>query len=134
MANEISTQVKTSLTNPTSSSLSALLKAVFDPGAFTLNQTTQAAFGDTVTVGTSEQDLALPTNSAFTASNQGIWCAINLDPTNFVKFGPKSGGAMIEFGRLYPKIPQQIQVAPSVVIRWVADTAPCKVLFLWLAK
>lgn len=133
MANEISTQITTKLTNPTTSSTVALLKAVFDY-TFTLTQTTQAYITDTVTVTTSEQDISIPTSSKFTAALQGIFCAVNLDATNYVKIGPKSGGSMIECGRLYPKYLCQIPVAPSVVLRWVADTASCSVFFVWLAK
>lgn len=133
MANEITTQIKTSLVNPTSSTTAALLRAVFDEGIFKLTQTTQAVFIDTVTVGTSEQDIALPANSKFTAALQGIFCAVNLDATNFVKLGPKDT-TMKEMIRLYPRYPIQIPIAPSVVLRWIADTAPCAVKFVWLAK
>lgn len=134
MANEITTQIITSLANPTSSSTAAILTALFTKGPYKLTQTTAAKFEDVVTVGTSEQDLSLPTSSAFTAALQGYFCAINLDATNYVKLGPKSGGAMVEMARLYPMMPQQLFIAPSVVLRWVADTAACKVAFLWLAK
>ena len=134
MSQEITTILKTSVTNPTSSTTAALLKAIFDPGTFRLTQTTAAAFSDTVTVTTSEQDISLPTSSKFTAALQGIFCAINLDATNYVKLGPKSAGNMVEFARLYPLYPTQIPIAPSVVLRWVADTASCSVMFVWFAK
>lgn len=134
MANELTTKITTTLLNPTSSSTAALLKAAFDPGVFQLTQTTAAVFADVVTVTTSEQDIALPTNSKFTAALQGMLCAINLDASNFVKIGPKSAGNMIEFGRLYPKYPVQIPIAPSVTVRWVADTSACSVMFVWFAK
>lgn len=133
MANELYTQIITKLTNPTNSSTAALLKGVFEQGPFQLTQTTQAIFSDTVTVGTSEQDLAIPTGSKFTAALQGVFCAINLDDTNYVKIGPKDT-TMTEFGRLYPLYPVQIPIAPSVVLRWVADTAACDVFFVWFAK
>ena len=133
MAQELVTQIITSLTNPTSSTTVPLLKAAFNLGQFKLTQTTKAVFTDTVSVGTSEQDLSLPTSSKFTASNQGLFCAINLDATNYVKIGPKDT-TMTEFGRLYPLTPVQIPIAPSVVIRWVADTAACDVFFVWFAK
>lgn len=134
MANEITTTIKTTCTNPTSSTTVALLKQAFDLGTFQLTQTTAAALFDTVTVTTSEQDIAIPAGSKFTAALQGIFCAINLEPTNFVKLGPKSGGAMIEMARLYPRYPVQVPIAPGVVLRWVADTAACSVLFVWFAK
>ena len=134
MSNEITTQIITSLTNPTSSSTAALLTSLFSRGPYKLTQTTAAVFSDTVTVGTSEQDIALPTNSKFTSALQGIFCAINLDATNYVKLGPKSAGNMVEMVRLYPLTPVQISIAPTVVLRWIADTASCSVAFVWLAK
>ena len=134
MANEITTQIITSVKNPTTSTTAGLLEEAFRKGPYQITQTTQAVFVDTVTVATSEQDISLPTSSKFTAALQGIFCAINLDATNYVKIGPKSGGSMIEMGRLYPLHPVQIPIAPSVVLRWVADTASCSVAFVWFAK
>jgi len=134
MANEIQTQIKTILNNPTSSTTVALLKAVFNE-TFVLTQTTQAVLCDTVTVGFgAEQVITIPTNSKFTAALQGIFCAVNLDATNYVKLGPESAGAMVEIVRLYPRYPIQIPITPSVVLRWRADTAACAVRYVWLAK
>lgn len=135
MTREIETTIRTRLTNPsTASATLAQLKELFEHGPIYLTQTTQAAFRDVVTVTTSEQDIDLTTGSTFTAALQGIFCAINLDSTNYVKLGPKSGGSMVEMARLYPMHPQQITIAPSVILRWVADTASCKVAFVWFAK
>lgn len=136
MANEITTQIKTTLINPLSSTTAALLKENFDEGIFKLTQTTQAAFADVVTVGFgAEQDLVFPTNSKMTTALQGLFCAINLDATNFVKMGPKAGGGSLTLlSHLWPKTPVQIPIAPNVVIRWQADTAACDVLVVWLAK
>lgn len=134
MAREIETTVRTILRNPTTSATAALLKGIFEQGPFYLTQTTQAVFTDTVTVTTSEQDISIPTSSKFTAALQGLFCAINLDTTNFVKIGPKSAGSMVEYGRLYPLTPVQMPIAPSVVQRWVADTNSCIVAFVWFAK
>lgn len=134
MANEIETLIRLTLKNPTSSTTAALLEAVFDSGSLKLTQTTQAVFADTVTVGTSDQVLSLPTNSKFTAALQGILCARNLDATNYVDIGPESAGALVGFGRLYPRYPLHIPIKPSVVVRWQANTAACIVQFVWLAK
>jgi len=133
MTAEIQTMIRTSLKNPTSSSTAALLEALFEKQA-SLTQTTQAVFSDTVTVATSDQLLSLPTSSKFTAALQGILCVINLDATNYVDIGPNNGGAMLAMGRLYPLIPMQIAIAPSVVLRWQANTAACIVSFVWFAK
>lgn len=135
MAREIELQILLDLANPrTPSTTAETLKAKFDYAKRQLTQTTQAVFSDTVTVTTSEQDISLPTNSKFTAALQGIFCAVNLDATNYVKLGPKSGGSMVEYARLYPLFPIVVPVAPSVVQRWVADTSSCAVMFVWAAK
>ena len=133
MANEISLAIRCSVVNPAASTSQFSLQALFDSGTLGITQTTAAVFQDTVTVGTSEQDIALPTNSKFTDVLQGMFCAVNLDTTNFVKLGPKSG-TMVEMVRLYPRIPVVIMIAPSVVLRWIADTASCSVQFVWFAK
>lgn len=135
MSNEIQTSIRTVLSNPTSSSTAALLKGVFDLGVFNLTQTTQAVFADTVTVGfAADQVISLPTSSKFTAALQGMFCAINLDPTNYVDIGPNNAGTMLPMGRLYPLTPIQIPITPSVVLRWQANTAACSVSFVWFAK
>lgn len=134
MANEISMSIRCSVINPAASTSQFSLQALFDSGTLGITQTTAAVFQDTVTVATSEQDIALPTNSKFTAALQGMFCAVNLDTTNYVKLGPKSGGVMVEAVRLYPRIPVAFMVAPSVVLRWIADTAACSVQFVWFAK
>lgn len=127
MANEITIQASVKLVN-------GALRRPFEPPVKQVSQTTKAAFEDVVTVGTSEQDLSLPTNSAVTSANQALCQIVNLDSTNFVKLGPKSAGAMVEFMRLYPGVPQILELAPSVTLRWIADTAACKVAIQILAK
>lgn len=80
--------------------------------------------GPVVTVGTSEADLVI--GNVDPAINGWLFMK-NLDTTNFVKYGPKSGGAMVEYGRLLPGKRAWLFLAPGVVHRWVADTAACKV-------
>lgn len=90
-----------------------------------ITQTTQMFHASLVSVGTSEEDLSV---GDITASN-GCWVYMkNVDSTNFVKFGPKSAGNMVEFGRLYATREAWFFLAPSVTLRWIADTAACKVL------
>jgi len=56
------------------------------------------------------------------------WCSIhNLDPTNFVRIGPKSGGVMVPYHRLKPGDRHVLRLEPGITIRWKADTADCKV-------
>jgi hypothetical protein len=90
-----------------------------------VTQTTLAYHSSTVFVGTSEEDLSV---GDITAAN-GCWVYIkNLDASNFVKYGPKSGGAMVEFGRLRAGMFAFFFLAEAAVLRWIADTAQCKVL------
>jgi hypothetical protein len=90
-----------------------------------IDQTTLAFYSSTVFGGTSEEDLSV---GDITAAN-GCWVYIkNLDSTNFVKFGPKSAGAMVEFGRVRAGKFAFFFLAEAAVLRWVADTAQCKVL------
>jgi hypothetical protein len=136
MSNEITIQLKAWATNPTSSTTAALMKALFEPfpNGVQLTQTTAAVFADTVTATTSDQVISLPTSSKFTAALQGYFCAVNLDATNYVDVGPTSGGAIIPFGRLYPRYPIIIPIVPSIVVRLQANTASCSVQFVWFAK
>ncbi len=94
-------------------------------------QTTVGFFGGVLTIGFgAEEDITFTD-----VTTPRRLCMINLDTTNFVKYGPKSGGVMVEFGRLKPDgTPHTFDLAPSgVTLRMIADTAACKVLF-WLAE
>lgn len=74
-----------------------------------------------VSIGTSEEDIS------FGDVTPGIVVIQNLDATNFIKYGPKSGGAMIEFARIAPGGFAVIQLQGSAIIRAIADTAAVKV-------
>lgn len=90
-----------------------------------ITQSTPMKHCPCVTVGTSEEDLAI---GDVTAASGAWLCLSNLDATNFVKYGPKAAGAMVEFGRLKPGQKEAwFFLAPSVTLRWIADTAACKV-------
>lgn len=76
-----------------------------------------------VSVATSQQDIDL---SAL--SSMG-WCRIeNTDPTNYVDYGPKSGGVMVDFGRLLPGEATVFRFKPGVTLRMVANAAAVVVL------
>lgn len=80
-----------------------------------------------VSIGTSEEDIVTTDISTLG------WCFIkNLDPTNFIKYGPKSGGSMIEFGKLKAGEAAVFRLMTGITIRAVADTAACKVQILIL--
>ena len=53
----------------------------------------------------------------------------NLDATNYVKFGPKSAGVMVELGRINPSAIAAFFLAPGVTLRMVANVADCKCEF-----
>lgn len=51
----------------------------------------------------------------------------NLDPTNYVTYGPTSGGVMVPLGRLNPGKPALLFLAAGVTLRMQANTAACRV-------
>jgi hypothetical protein len=76
-----------------------------------------------VTIGTAEEDIAFGSDVA-----PGFLWMHNIDDTNFIKYGPKSAGAMVEFGRLLPGKTARVYLAPGVTLRVIADTAACDVI------
>lgn len=123
MANEIKLSVNATLTN-------GYLSRTFQTGQLSITQTTLGAYAAVVSVGTSEEDLATGD-----VSTLGYLLMRNLDATNYVQWGPKSAGAMVAVGRLKPGgEPAVIRLEPGITIRWVANTAACKVAVeLWEA-
>lgn len=95
---------------------------VIDFGSLRDDQAGIGMHGGVVIVGTSEEDLA--TGDISTPG----WLVIrNLDATNFVTYGPKSGGAMVAFGRLNAGDCHRVYLKSGVTLRWQADTASVKV-------
>jgi hypothetical protein len=89
-----------------------------------VNQTNLNEFNSkVVAVGTVEEDLVLDDITA-----NGFVLLHNLDPVNYVTYGPKSGGVMVTFDRLKPGEKHWHRLAPTVVLRWVANTAVVDVL------
>lgn len=99
-------------------------KDSFTPGAVTIALANQGAASGIVDVGTSEEDLSI---GDVGASTQGYLILRNLDSSNYVTYGPKSGGAMVVFGRIKPGEIAVLRLEPSVVVRWQANTAAVKV-------
>jgi hypothetical protein len=86
--------------------------------SFAPTQSVALLLDKTVSVTTSEADL---TTAEITTLG---WCWItNLGPTNYLKYGPKSGGSMVEFGRLKVGESCLFRLAPGITFRWIADTA-----------
>lgn len=95
------------------------------PPAITLDQSGTNANDTTVSVGTSESDM--PRGSVATVG----WLFLqNLDATDYVTWGPKSGGVMIEFGRLNPGEFAALRLEPGVTVRWKASAGTCDVKML----
>lgn len=78
-----------------------------------------------------EEDLGL---GDVDVTKQGLLYLKNIDATNYVKYGPKSAGVMIEYGRLFPLREAMLYLAPSVVHRWQANVAAVSVRFLCIQE
>jgi hypothetical protein len=53
----------------------------------------------------------------------------NLDPTNYVRYGPASAGAMVPFARLLPGEKHALRLGPAgISLRWISNAAPVQVL------
>jgi hypothetical protein len=114
MANEISLNVSLTLTN-------GYQKESISPGQILITQAAIGRAGGIFSIGTSEEDLTLPDISTL-----GYAYFRNLDTTNFVDFGPKSGGSMVAFCRLKAGEVGCLRLTPGITIRCKADTAAVK--------
>lgn len=122
MANEIKISISATLTN-------GLLSDSFNTGQLSITQATLGAHTPVVTVGTSEEDLAVGDISTL-----GFLLIRNLDSANYVTYGPKSSGSMVAFGRIRAGEAAVIRLEPGITLTWQANTAPVKVLTkLWEA-
>lgn len=116
MANEIRTNLTVNVSNGS-------FKDNFQPGTIQMNQSTAAGGNPgTVAIGTSEEDVA------FGDVTPGLVVMQNLDPTNFVKYGPKSAGSMVLMGKISPGKIAYFELGAAVTLRMVADTGACNVL------
>lgn len=87
------------------------------------NQTTKGWHSPVVTVNTSaEEDLSIGD-----IGTEGFLYLKNLDATNYVTWGPKSGGSMVAIGRLKAGEYAWIRMDSSATLRWQANTAAVKV-------
>jgi hypothetical protein len=75
-----------------------------------------------VNIGTSEEAIS------FGDVTPGWVIMKNLDGTNYVIWGPESGGNMVACGRLSPGMVALLRLAPGVTLRMQANTAACDVL------
>lgn len=119
MANEITLNVSATLNNGN-------LKRSFAPGQKLVTQTTKGAWAAVVSVGTSTETLSFGD-----VATEGYIMLVNLDPTNFVLYGPDSTG-QIDFGKLFPGEIALFRLKPGITFKWKADTGACKVAVeLW---
>ena len=117
MANEIKVQVSVTYANGN-------LKDTVALETLSLTQNVQEFHAPVVSVGSgAEEDLPLPD-----ITTNGCVYLRNLDATNYVKYGPKSAGVMVEFGRLKAGEIAWLRLAPGVTWRWIANAAAVKVL------
>lgn len=76
-----------------------------------------------VAIGTTEEVVALGDITTIG------WAYIqNIDATNYVQWGPESGGAMVVAGRLEAGEGIVVRLEPSTTYRMKADTAACDVI------
>jgi len=114
MAGELQGTVATRLANG----------SLVDPNlsaAFSITQGTALMDVLTVSVTTSEGDITFPSVTTLG------WIRIkNLDTTNFIKYGPKSG-TMVVFGKLKAGEEAWFRMMTGITLRMIADTGTCKV-------
>jgi hypothetical protein len=116
MANELRFTGATSLVNGSLTDTTPLETLL-------VTQSLGALLSKVVSVTTSESDL---TTAEITTLG---WAFLrNLDSTNYVQYGPKSGGAMVAMGRLKAGEWALLRLEPGITLRWKADTATCQVL------
>lgn len=120
MAGTIQMTVQALITN-------GLYKETFQPGSLTVTQTNQGAHGQVVSVGSgAEEDMPIGD-----IGTEGLLFLHNLDDTNFVTYGPKSG-TMVAMGIIKAGEVVALRMDPAATITWQADTAAVKIKMLLL--
>lgn len=118
MANEISITISSQVRNGN-------LSQDFKKGAITITQNARESDGGVESVATSEEDLEISN-----ITTHGFLHLRNIDATNYVTYGPKSGGAMVPFGKLKAGECAVLRLYPGITLRWQADTSAVKVEWL----
>jgi hypothetical protein len=123
MANEISAYLSIDVEN-------GYLSFPFSTGQLQFDQANaRAGNPGTVNIGTSQEDISLGD-----LVDPGFVFLQNLDATNYVQIGPKSGGVMVNAIRLYPRQFAFLPLDSGVVLRAVANTAAVNVLVIALDR
>jgi hypothetical protein len=125
MSNEITVSVSAQLSN-------LGLTDIFQPGNIQVTQTNQELFRRVIAL-TAGSDTSL-TALISGITTLGIAYLYNLDPTNYIQWGPDSGGALVPVGRLLPRststpdIPAVLRLEPGITLRAKAHTGNCNLL------
>lgn len=93
----------------------------FRPGQILVDQSNPGRGGHVQSIGTSEEDIDVGD-----VATLGWMVLRNIDTTNYVTYGPKSGGVMVPFGRIEAGEPATLRLEPGITIRAQADTAAVK--------
>lgn len=119
MSDELKITISATLTNSS-------LRETINPSQMSITQNTQRSHCPVVDVGTSEEDIA--TGDIGTLG----WLFMqNLDTTNYVTWGPKSGGAMVAVGRLKATEVAAFRLSPGITLRMQANGGTVKIKF-WI--
>ncbi len=76
----------------------------------------------TQSIATSEAAISIPGITTL-----GWTYMVNLDDTNYVVWGPESGGSMVPMGRMEPGESALFRMEPGITLRMQANTAACEV-------
>jgi len=121
MANEITLRIRMQLSNGN-------LKEDANPGNLSVDQTTQGSNGGVLIIGQAAEE----TISFTDITSEGYLYLRNLDGTNYIKYGPDSGGSMVDFGKLKAGECAVLRLYPGLTLKAQADTADCKLQYLLL--
>lgn len=108
------------------------LQLQIDKTNFQFQRSVSLNFDQTGDGGGNPGTLTIPTSDTavtLTGITTPGWAIFrNLDATNYVDFGPDSGGAIVPFGRMEAGEPACFRLQPSgLTLRMQANTASCRV-------
>jgi hypothetical protein len=100
--------------------VNGFMNDVLPPASITVSQSAVGRGGSAQSIGTSEEVVDFGD-----ITTNGYAFIRNLDPANYVVYGPESGGAMVVFGKLKAGEFALLRISPTIVMRAKADTAAC---------
>jgi hypothetical protein len=112
MANEIVLQIGAQIINEA-------FRFSFQPGLLQVDQAAIGRAGHAQLIGIAEEVVDFGD-----ISTNGYLILHNLDDAHYVTYGPTLTGAMVVWGKLKPGEAALMRVAPTVVMRAQANTAP----------